>query len=157
MKYIKLSIVRLACVACFGLLMISCGDFLEITPRDMVTEDNFWDEKNDVDQMVAGCYTAMQSEDFIARCVIWGDLRGPDIDGSSNASNHDDLYQALVNNLMPSNQFTSWSQFYHIINKCNTIIRMAPEVHEKDPAYRQTDLQATLFLSIVMLFSRRMK
>lgn len=144
MKYIKLSIVRQACIACFGLLMISCGDFLEITPRDMVTEDNFWDEKNDVDQMVAGCYTAMQSEDFIARCLIWGDLRGPDVDGSSNASDHDDLYQALVNNLMPSNQFTSWSQFYYVINKCNTIIRMAPEVHEKDPAYRQTDLQATI-------------
>lgn len=144
MKYIKQSIVRLACIACVGLFLVSCGDFLEITPRDMVTEDNFWDEKTDVDQMVTGCYTAMQGYDFISRCVVWGDLRGTDIDGASNIENYDDLYQALVNNLMPSNQFTSWSSFYYVINKCNTIIRMAPEVHEKDPAYRQSDLQATI-------------
>ena len=144
MKYINLSIVHGAVYAFLGLFLVSCGDFLEITPRDMVTEDNFWDEKTDVDQMVAGCYTAMQVNNFIARCIVWGDLRGTDIDGASTIENYDDLYQALVNNLMPSNQFTSWTSFYYVINKCNTIIRMAPVVHEKDPAYRQSDLQATI-------------
>ena len=144
MKQIFQSFLHGAYIALLGLALGSCGDFLEITPRDMVTEDNFWDEKTDVDQMVTGCYTAMQSSDFISRCIIWGDMRGPDVDGASNASEFDDLYQALVNNLMPSNQFTDWSSFYYVINKCNTIIRMAPEVHEKDPSYRQSDLQATI-------------
>jgi len=144
MKQIIQNIIKHTCYVCAGLLLVSCGDFLEITPRDIVTEDNFWDEKKDVDQMVAGCYTAMQNHNFIARCIVWGEVRGKDVDGRSDVNSFDDLYQALVNNLLPSNQFTDWSSFYHVINKCNTIIRMAPEVHEKDPAYRQSDVQATI-------------
>ena len=144
MKQIIQNIIKHTCYVCAGLLLVSCGDFLEITPRDIVTEDNFWDEKKDVDQMVSGCYTAMQNSSFIARCIVWGEVRGKDMDGRSDVNSFDDLYQALVNNLLPSNQFTDWSSFYYVINKCNTIIRMAPEVHEKDPAYRQSDVQATI-------------
>ncbi len=144
MKQIIQNIIKHTCYVCAGLLLVSCGDFLEITPRDIVTEDNFWDEKKDVDQMVAGCYTAMQNHNFIARCIVWGEVRGQDVDGRSDVDGFDDLYQALINNLLPTNQFTDWSSFYHVINKCNTIIRMAPEVHEKDPAYRQSDVQATI-------------
>ena len=132
---------------CLGLsllaLTISCGDFLDITPRDIVTEDNFWDEKADVDQMVTGCYTALQTEGVISRCIIWGDMRSDDIDGR-NVNSITDIYQALLNNLMPSNGYTDWSAFYHVINKCNTIIRMAPEVSAKDPSYRSSDVQATI-------------
>ena len=137
---IRYSIAGLLCLVLVG----SCGDFLEITPRDIVTEDNFWDEKTDVEHMVMGCYTAMQSQDFISRCVVWGDLRGDDIDGASGISGHNDLYQALLNNLLPTNYYTDWSSFYNVINKCNTIIRMASEVSEKDPAYRQSDVNATI-------------
>lgn len=144
MKQIIQNIFKHTCYVCAGLLLVSCGDFLEITPRDIVTENNFWDEKKDVDQMVTGCYTAMQNAAFVNRCIVWGEVRGKDVDGRSDISGFDDLYQALVNNLLPSNQFTDWSSFYHVINKCNTIIRMAPEVHEKDPAYRQSDMQATI-------------
>ncbi len=144
MKQIVQLIIKNAFVAFAGLILVSCGDFLEITPRHIVTEDNFWDEKTDVDQMVIGCYTAMQQSSFISRCIVWGEVRGKDIDGASNASSNDDLYQALINNLLPSNGYTSWAPFYYVINKCNTIISMAPEVHEKDPSYRQSDLQATI-------------
>lgn len=132
---------------CLGLsllaLTVSCGDFLDITPRDIVTEDNFWDEKADVDQMVTGCYTALQTESVISRCIIWGDMRSDDIDGR-NVNSITDIYQALLNNLMPSNVYTDWGAFYHVINKCNTIIRMAPEVSAKDPSYRSSDVQATI-------------
>lgn len=137
---IKYFAAGLLCLVMLG----SCGDFLEITPRDIVTEDNFWDEKTDVEQMVMGCYTAMQSQDFVSRCVVWGDLRSDDIDGATGISGHNDLYQALLNNLLPTNYYTDWSSFYAVINKCNTIIRMASEVSDKDPAYRQSDVNATI-------------
>ena len=42
----------LAAVACLGLS--SCGDFLAIEPKTFVSEDNFWNEKTDIDQMVTG-------------------------------------------------------------------------------------------------------
>jgi hypothetical protein len=123
----------------------SCADFLEIEPRDIVTEDNFWNEKADIDQMVAGCYASMQSEDFINRCIVWGELRSDNIYPGANVENdHYDLYQALRENLLSTNQFTKWASFYAVINKCNTIIRMAPVVSEKDPSYRESDVKATI-------------
>ncbi|MCR5780745.1 MAG: RagB/SusD family nutrient uptake outer membrane protein [Bacteroidaceae bacterium] len=144
MKKIYHSITYVTIWLLVGATLVSCAEFLEITPRDKVTEDNFWDEKADVEQMVAGCYTAMQNQDFIARCIVWGDLRGDDVDGASGITGVNDVYQALLSNLLPTNYYTNWASFYHVINKCNTIIRMAPIVSEKDPAYRSSDALSTI-------------
>lgn len=128
-----------------GFAAVSCADFLEIEPRDIVTEDNFWNEKTDIDQMVAGCYASMQTEDFINRCIVWGELRSDNLYPGVNVENdHYDIYQVLRENLLSTNQFTKWSSFYSVINKCNTIIRMAPVVSEKDPSYRESDVRATI-------------
>ena len=70
MKHLFNNIKTAALAACVGLLAAGCADFLEIEPRDIVTEDNFWNEKTDIEQMVAGCYASMQSEDFINRCIV---------------------------------------------------------------------------------------
>lgn len=145
MKHLYNIIKNAALAVCVGLLAASCADFLEIEPRDIVTEDNFWNEKSDIDQMVAGCYASMQTEDFINRCIVWGELRSDNIFPGNNVQNdHYDLYQTLRENLLSTNQFTNWSSFYAVINKCNTIIRMAPVVSEKDPSYRESDVRATI-------------
>lgn len=143
MKHIYQSIMKSCLGLCTLLVMVSCGDFLEITPRDLVTEDNFWDEKKDVDQMVAGCYTAMQNVAFMERCIVWGEMRGDDVDGN-NVNSITDIYNALINNYDEKNVYCDWTSFYYVINKCNTIIRMAPEVSAKDPAYRESDVKATI-------------
>lgn len=130
---------------CAGLMLSACGDFLEIKPRDIVTEDNFWNEKADVEQMVLGCYTAMQSDAFIKRCIVWGELRSENIyPGAGVENDEDDLYQALRENLLSTNKYTDWASFYYVINKCNTIIRMAPEVSAVDPSYNESQLKATI-------------
>ena len=43
-----------AFLAMVGMSMTSCGDFLDIYPLTMVYEDNYWNEKNDVDHPVSG-------------------------------------------------------------------------------------------------------
>ena len=128
-----------------GLTLVSCADFLEIKPRDIVTEDNFWNEKSDIEQMVTGCYTAMQADAFITRCILWGEGRSENLQPSTSLQSDDyNLYQIMRENLLPSNPYTSWLSFYYVINKCNTIIKMAPIVSEKDPAYRESDVKATI-------------
>ena len=52
MKYIKNKFLLLALS---GLTMTSCADFLDITPLTMVVEDNYWNQKSDVEQIVTGC------------------------------------------------------------------------------------------------------
>ena len=144
MKQLHNTIRTGAVLGLLSLALVGCSDFLEIKPRDIVTEDNFWNEKTDVDQMVAGCYASMQSDEFIRRCIVWGELRSENIYPGSQVQDNEDLYQTLRENLLTTNSYCKWNVFYEVINKCNTIIRNAPLVSEKDPSYRSSDVQATI-------------
>ena len=144
MKTIHHILYNVAALAFAGLVLAGCGDFVDIKPKDLVSEDNFWDEKNDVDQMVAGVYTAMQSDAFISRCLIWGEGRSDNLYNGYNIDDNTDLYNIERENLLSTNSYTSWAAFYHVINKCNIIIEKAPKVREKDPSYTQDDVNATI-------------
>lgn len=142
MKTIYHQIRKTATLALFGLAVAGCADFIDIRPKDLVTDDNFWDEKKDVEQMVAGVYTAMQSSDFIGRCIIWGEGRSDNLYMGLNTVNNNNVYNIERENLLATNSYTDWASFYAVINKCNIIMERAPEVAEKDPSY--TDLRATI-------------
>lgn len=144
MKQLYKTIRTGAALGLLSLALVGCSDFLEIKPRDIVTEDNFWNEKTDVDQMVAGCYATMQSDEFIRRCIVWGELRSENIYPGTDVQNVEDLYQALRENLLTTNSYCKWDRFYEVINKCNTVIRNAPLVSQNDPSYRNSDVQATI-------------
>ena len=124
------------------LILCSCSDWLEIQPRDIVTEDNFWNEKSDIIQCVAGIYAAMQSDDFISRCIVWGEGRSENLYPSGSLA-EGDYYEMMRENLLSTNAFTNWAKFYYVINQCNVIIEMAPVVSEQDPSYRLSDVLAT--------------
>jgi len=126
-----------------GAGLTSCGDFLEIEPKTFISEDNFWNEKVDIDQMVAGTYVKMQSDAFIRRCIMWGETRSDNIVEGLNCSGQTDIYRTIKENLLSTNSLSSWVDFYAVINQCNTIIEMAPLVSEKDPVYTQSDVLAT--------------
>ncbi len=140
----KNSIKTILGAGLFCLAMSSCGDFLNIEPKTFVSEDNFWNEKKDIDQLIAGTYTKMQDENFIRRCIVWGEVRGGDVaEGKECETKHVDVYRTLREYLLSTNQFTDWTQFYNVINQCNIIIARAPEVSEKDPTYTASDVLAT--------------
>lgn len=141
MKQNKIISLLLVAVSFMGLT--SCGDFLEIEPKTFVSEDNFWDEKKDVDQMVAGVYTRLQNDAFIRRCIVWGELRSDNIGEGLKISEQTDLYRTLKEYLLSTNSYTDWHSFYAVINQCNIIIERVPEVGEKDPVYTKADILAT--------------
>ena len=145
MTHIFSSLRNIALAAVAALTLAGCSDFLEIKPRDQVTEDNFWNEKTDIDQMVAGCYNAMQSEGFINNCIVWGESRSDNLYPIDNLDSKEyNLYQIMRENLLPSNPYTKWINFYDVINKANAIIEMAPLVSQRDPAFRQSDVKAII-------------
>ncbi len=127
------------------LTLTSCGDFLEIEPRNEIILEQFWNEKNDVDNIVAGCYSGLQVRDVIVRMMAWGEFRSENVNTTGNAQNDDlDLHRLLVENINASNYYTGWSAFYSVINRCNTVIYYAPSVAEKDPSYTESELRATV-------------
>ena len=129
MKDMKIKYMLGAVLICLSLT--SCGDFLEIEPKTFVSEDNFWNEKTDIDQMMTGVYVKMQSDPFIRRCIMWGETRSDNvIAGRLEYNKQVDEYRTLRNQLMSTNQYTDWSSFYAVIAQCNIIIARASEVAE---------------------------
>lgn len=132
-----------------ALTLSSCGDYLEIEPRNIITEDNFWDEKADVEQMIYGCYVRMMQDDFLRRCIVWGEARSENVingsaEGTDNTNGKADksLYDVMRNGIRTENAYTTWVSFYNVINRCNIIIEKAPEVAANDPDFSETEAAA---------------
>ena len=127
-----------------GWALTSCSDFLEITPQETIVLDKFWNEEADVQNVVAGCYSAMQEQAVIDRMMVWGEFRSDNVVGGTNIENDIDLSNIFKENINASNSFAKWGEFYNIINRCNTVLYYAPTVAEKDPNYTQSELRATV-------------
>lgn len=129
-----------AIVALFSLS--SCGDFLEVDPQNVITLEQFWNEKSDVENVIAGCYSGMQSYGFLSRVMIWGEFRSENVINNGTIEKDVNLERVLKENLTANNGYTSWADFYSIINRCNIAMLYAPQVAAKDPAYNKTELLA---------------
>ncbi len=140
---LKNKIITLGTIITMGVSLSSCSDFLEIKPLNDIVLDNFWNEKSDVDNIIAGCYSAMQTQTFVDRCIIWGESRSDNMIGGNNIADVQSLSNIFKENINSSNEFTAWNSFYNIINRCNTVLKYAPSVAEKDPNYTHSDLLAT--------------
>ena len=119
-------------------LFTSCNDFLTIYPTDRIVGTDFWKTKADVDQMVDGAYSSMLSGNIQERAIMWGAFRSDEL-----VKNTDFSSTALDNvsavNLLPTMGYCSWGGFYSVINRCNIVLRHAPEVMQEDPEFTQGD------------------
>lgn len=141
-EYIVKSILTAVSILCLSAIT-GCGDFLEVESQNITTEEKFWNEKSDVENVIASCYSAMQSYAVLSRMMIWGEFRSENIVANGNISNLDsDLERILKENITASNSYTYYGDFYYIINQCNLIIAKAPEVAAKDPSYAKSELSA---------------
>lgn len=135
------NIVKSFAVAALGLLSLSsCNDFLTIYPTDKTIGENFWQNKEDVTQVVNGAYTAMINGSIIERMIMWGDYRSDELKKHPSLKNTtlDDISKV---DLYPSSGYNSWACFYNVINTCNIVLAHAPEVMEKDPEFTKGDYQ----------------
>lgn len=141
----KKSYYNIICAICVICGFSSCADFLEIKPQSEIILEDFWNEKADVDNVVAGCYSRLQDDDVRRRMMIWGEARSENVMANGVAINGDvNLHNILKENITAMNAYTTWDGFYDVINRCNTVLKYAPEVAAKDPAYTQGDLNATI-------------
>ncbi len=135
---------KIICAICVACGLMSCSDFLDIKPQSEIIFEDFWNEKADVDNIVTGCYSLMQSQNVISRMIIWGEARSEHVQAGPNITNDAHLHNILKENITAMNNYTTWDSFYEVINRCNTVLKYAPMVAEKDPAYTQSDLKATI-------------
>ena len=142
MKYMKTNhIIKTAIVMAAGILTLtSCEDWLTIYPTDKTVGENFWTKKSDVDEMATAAYSAMTSGGIQERVIMWGAYRSDELVQNSGYNNIDFENVALAN-LYPKQGICSWSDFYAVINRCNIVLKHAPEVMEKDPDFTNGDYE----------------
>ena len=124
--------------------LTSCSDFLEIKSQSEIVLEDFWNEKADVDNIVAGCYSALQGDGVMRRMMVWGEFRSENVMAGQNINDDVNLENVLKESITAMNAYTTWDGFYNVINRCNTVIKYAPQVAERDPGYTQSELQATI-------------
>jgi len=122
----------------------SCSDFLHIEPQEIIVLDKYWNEEADVEGVVAGCYSSMQSQNVVSRMMVWGEFRSDNIVGGKNYENNVQIANIFKENINASNTYANWGGFYNVINRCNTVLKYAPQVAERDPAYTPSKLNATI-------------
>ena len=144
MKIMKKNYNKIICAICVVCGLTSCSDFLDIKPQNEIIFEDFWNEKADVDNVVAGCYSALQNDGVRKRMMIWGEARTENVMAGQGINNDLNLHNILKENITAMNSYTTWEGFYDVINRCNTVLKYAPVVAEKDPAYTQGDLNATI-------------
>ena len=116
----------------------SCNDFLTIYPTDKTIGEDFWKSKEDVKNMVTGAYSAMTSEGIQEKAIIWGSFRSDELVQHKDNTNSD-LQNINAVNLLPTNGFNNWGDFYWVINRCNIVLNHIGEVLETDPSFTQGD------------------
>lgn len=136
MKNIK----SLLLAALVGLSSTSCNDFLELEPLNDIVLENFWTDKSDVESVLLGAYSALESSDCLLRMVIWGEMRSDNMTESN--SSPEAIQQICRENLLITNDYCKYNKFYDVINRANTVLHFAPIVADKDPNYLWIELKA---------------
>ncbi len=122
--------------------MTACDDWFNITPPSETVFEDYWKDESDVQSVLASCYRGMTEDGFMERMVVWGEARSDNAAAGSNTG--DDLTNLLNLTFTSSNSYTSWGDYYKVINYCNTVLEYAPEVQKEDPNFTQGQLNAYL-------------
>lgn len=140
MKKIKNIIYSAAAYLAVGVGLTACD--IDLLPLNEVVYENFWTNKDDVESVVAACYTSILDDSYVERLIVWGENRSDNV--AAGTSPGDDLRHLLKGSLKTTNTYCDWSSFYKAINHCNVVLHEAPAVYEKDPNYTESDLRINI-------------
>lgn len=115
----------------------SCDDFLTIYPSNEITEEQFWEDRTDLESGIRGCWKQFISQDIMERMVVWGECRSDNFDLMTES--WDDMKDLMNANLLKTNSLFNWSAFYKTINFCNKVLQYGPLVVERDKSFTSED------------------
>lgn len=128
-------------LAMMSLGMTSCNDWLTVHPQTQIVEENFWEDKNDLEGVRYGVYKNMASQ--VDKMIIWGDLRSDAFklstlmsSGQGNRDNYRNIIQANIDTTWA---YYDWSGMYSTIGYCNKVLQHGEEVLEKDKQFTASE------------------
>ena len=113
----------------------SCSDFLEQQNPSVVSSDNYWNNKEEAEAMLAGCYNVLQQQGLYYNYYNSADPRALDgfgtTDGASGWWFWSPAEMALTwGEMSPSCNLVTivWDLCYKGIARCNEVIKYVPEM-----------------------------
>ncbi len=116
----------------------SCEDFLTITPTNAIVEEDFWEDRNDLENVVTACYKRIIASDILEKYILFGEGRSENYTKSQGTS-WQDLDNLMNANLLPTSDMFSWTAFYNHINFCNKVLAHGPETVANDESFSTGD------------------
>ena len=124
-----------------GTGLMSCEDYLTVLPSDRITEDDFWKNKADLNNVRAAAYKQMATGAVTDRILFWGELRADNLSQNNMSQTNIDLLRKGV--LHPTEGMFDWAPFYTGINYCNKVLEQGEKMtvpgSEVDPSFRRGD------------------
>ncbi len=141
-KHIFKSALLLSVMA---LAVTSCQDWLTVYPQTQIVEEQFWEDKNDLEGVRYAAYKQMCST--LDKLVKWGDLRSDSYDlwtsmTGSGTKETSRKYQQLRDGRMEKDSawnYFDWSGVYTTINYCNKVLHYGPQVQERDKQFTPSE------------------
>lgn len=137
MKNILNKIKTIAALAVAGVATTGCS--LDMLPLNEVVLESFWTNETDVQSVVNSCYVGMQENGYLNKVLVWSEVRSDNTKVGPDAERNTDLKNLMKGTILSTNNYLDWGAFYTVINRCNTVLKYAPEVHAKDPNYTDYD------------------
>lgn len=142
MKNIKNIFKATLLMGTVALSTTSCQDWLTVYPQTQIVEENFWEDKNDLEGVRYAAYKNMCST--LDKMVLWGDLRSDtyDLNSSDRHTDTQQLYQEIREGKLDrdsASTYFEWGGFYTTINFCNKVLSYGPIVLERDKQFTPSE------------------
>ena len=128
-------------LAVMSLSLASCNDWLTVYPQTQIVEENFWEDKNDLEGVRYAAYKNMAGQ--VEKMIIWGDLRSDvyklNTQQSSEQGNRDNFRNIIQANIDTTWAYYDWSGMYSTIGYCNKVIQHGEEVLANDKQFTASE------------------
>jgi hypothetical protein len=109
---------------------ISCEDLLEQKPVSNLTQDDFWQTKDDATAGVVALYDGLQSM-LSTNFLFWGDIRSDVVEFVEGESNPTPAHLMIMNNDLDANMGQAdWTNLYNVIARSNNVIANVSQIDE---------------------------
>lgn len=110
----------------------SCNDWLELKPENSVPADQYWQTETDVQSAMTGIYASVRAT-AVKRFIQSEMMADATISGlTANIAAFD---QVKEGNIISTNTYSQWEDYYSTINKCNMLLEFADKALAADPSF----------------------
>src|ERR1044072_2837012 len=102
----------------------SCSKFLDVKPKDIVIDKDFFKDFYDADYALRGAYAGLQP--LVESMFVTGEMRADFVKPGPGADTN--LLELAEHRVTATNKYTNWNVYYDLINRANYLIKYIPRV-----------------------------